>query len=470
MHTFTYYILCGVLALAAVPAAADGLGPRLAGNKVQVENLRVGNANGNLVVVFDLNLDSLELPAAMQFVFTPVVRGSTQSERLPQLVVNGRRADIAYRRGVGKRFPTGTRAVRRKNHTAQTVRYSALLPYESWMANADVAINEDLCGCGDFLVNNEVPLRKMRKPFIPYLCPEAEARKVRSEQGRAYIEFPVDKVTLHPEYRNNPAELARIVETIRKVKEDRNTRISGIEIHGYASPESSYEHNEQLAQGRAATLKAYVQRMSGVDNALFRVSSTAEDWQGLRDYVAEGELPHRREILEVMDDPQLAPDTREWRIKLRWPDEYRVLLQECYPKLRHSDYVVSYTVKPFSVDEAREVIKTNPKQLSLEEMFLLAQTYEPGSAEFNHVMDTAVHLFPADPTANLNAALSRMATGDLDEANAYLAKAGSSARADHARGVMAMLRGRTDEAVKLLKRAVATGDGDAKRNLDILEP
>ena len=214
---------------------------------------------------------------------------------------------------------------------------------------------------------------------MPYLRPAAEARKDRSVQGRAYIEFPVNKTTLYPEYRNNPTELAKIVETIRVVKEDKNTKISGIVIHGFASPESPYDHNAWLAEHRAATLKDHVRKMLDIDNSLFRVGYTAEDWKGLREYVAASSLPHRDEILQVVDDSRLDPDTREWRIKLRWPDDYRIMLDECYPTLRHSDYVVNYTVKAFSVDETREVMKTNPKLLSLEEMFLLAQTYEPGS-------------------------------------------------------------------------------------------
>ena len=450
-------------------ARAHSGAQKLAAGQVRVENVNVSNAGGRLVVGLELNLDSLRLPASMQFVFTPVVRGRTQTRRMPQIVVNGRRADIAFRRGASKRFEADVTAVRRKNNTPQTVTYSAVLPYEQWMDNSDVVVNEDLCGCGDFIDNHEVPLKKLRKPFMPYLRPAAEARKDRSVQGRAYIEFPVNKTTLYPEYRNNPAELAKIVETIRVVKEDKNTKISGIVIHGFASPESPYDHNAWLAEHRAVTLKDHVRKMLDIDNSLFRVGYTAEDWKGLREYVAASSLPHRDEILQVVDDSRLDPDTREWRIKLRWPDEYRIMLDECYPTLRHSDYVVNYTVKAFSVDETREVMKTNPKLLSLEEMFLLAQTYEPGSGEFNQVMETAVRLFPADPTANINAALARMASGDIDAAAECLDKAGNTPRAIHARGVMALLKGDSNMALRLFREALAAGDADAQRNIDILE-
>ena len=235
---------------------------------------------------------------------------------------------------------------------------------------------------------------------MPYLRPAAEAQKQRSEQGRAFIDFPVDRVELHPNYRKNPTELQKIIETINLVKNDKNTTITNIDIHGYASPESPYEHNAYLAENRAKTLREYVSNLVRLPGDKFTVSSTPEDWEGLREAVVASNLENKQAILELIDDGGLDPDVKEQRIKSKYPADYRFMLSTYYPALRHSDYVVSYTVKPFSVEEAKEVLKTKPQQLSLEEMFMVAQTYEPGSKEFNDVMETAVRLYPQDQTAN----------------------------------------------------------------------
>ena len=110
-------------------------------------------------------------------------------------------------------------------------------------------------------------------------------------------------------------------------------------------------------------------------------------------------------------------------------------MSDIYPRLRHSDYTVTYTVRPFDVEEAKEILKTKPQQLSLQEMYLVAQTYEPGSPEFNEVFDIAVRLFPDDPTANLNAACTELQKGNLQAAEKYLAKAGQSKAADRIRKI-----------------------------------
>lgn len=45
-----------------------------------------------------------------------------------------------------------------------------------------------------------------------------------------------------------------------------------------------------------------------------------------------------------------------------YPSEYRFMLDTWYPALRHSDYRITYKVKPFDVAEAKEIIKTKPQQ------------------------------------------------------------------------------------------------------------
>ena len=458
-------------ALLAAPCAlqAQTDSPRLADNSIVVENKKVEQTDHNLVVDLTLNMDSLHLRSNQRLVFTPIVRSTGGQERtMPQIIANGRKQDISYKRYAHKDYPDDAQVVRRKNGTAQSYEYNAIVPYEEWMKNADVVIAEDLCGCGNVEEQDQTVIQRLRTPYMAYLRPKAEARKARTEEGRAFIDFPVDKTTLYPDYRNNPRELDKIVNTINLVKEDKNVSITGIEIHGYASPEAPYNYNARLAEGRAKTLTDHVRRLVNLEDRLFKVTSTPEDWDGLREAVLSSNLEHKQEILDIIDDNKLTPDTRERKIKSNYPKEYRFMLDTYYPALRHSDYVVSYTVRPFSVEEAKDILRTKPKQLSLEEMYLVAQTYEPGSDEFNEVFQTAVHLYPEDETANLNAACAEIERGDYKAASRYLAKAGNSPYAAHARGVMAMKQGNDDEARRQFTIAAQGGVKEAQQNLDIM--
>ena len=435
----------------------------LADKAIRIESMRVAQSGDQLLVNMELNMDSLQLSANDRYVFTPLVVGRSNNVELPAIVLNGRKQDITYRRNGYRKYGPEAVSVRRKNKTAQTVHYSAAVPYESWMENVNVEVIEDYCGCGDVLNQNVALVHRLRTPYMPYLRPQAEAQKERFEEGRAFVDFPVDKITLYPDYRENPRELNKIIQTINLVKEDKNTTITGISIHGFASPESPYEHNAYLAENRARTLKDYVRKLLHLEDRIFSVEFTPEDWDGLRKYVAESALEHKKEILALIDDKTLEPDAKEWKIKSTYPEDYRFMLKTWYPALRHSDYVVTYRVRPFSVEEAKEILKTKPQQLSLEEMFLVAQTYEAGSPEFNDVMETAARMFPNDETANINAACARMEVGDLKGARLYLDKTGDSPDALHAKGVLELLEGNSNKTSELFNKAKSSG---SPKNID----
>lgn len=442
----------------------------LADKAIRIESMRVAQSGNQLLVNMELNMDSLQLSANDRYVFTPLVVGRSNNVELPAIVLNGRKQDITYRRNGYRKYGPEAVSVRRKNKTAQTVHYSATVPYESWMENVNVEVIEDYCGCGDVLNQNVALVHRLRTPYMPYLRPQAEAQKERYEEGRAFVDFPVDKITLYPDYRENPRELNKIIQTINLVKEDKNTTITGISIHGFASPESPYEHNTYLAENRARTLKDYVRKLLHLEDRIFSVEFTPEDWDGLRKYVAESALEHKTEILAMIDDTKLNPDAKEWKIKSTYPEDYRFMLKTWYPALRHSDYVVTYRVRPFSVEEAKEILKTKPQQLSLEEMFLVAQTYEAGSPEFNDVMETAARMFPNDETANINAACARMEVGDLKGARLYLDKTGDSPDALHAKGVLELLEGNSNKASELFNKAKSSGNPkNIDENIQILD-
>ena len=463
-----YFLSC-ILAGLTLSALADDRSLRLAEEAITVQNLKVGKTADNFVLDMDLCLDSLDMPSNERFVFTPIVGDGSNERFMPQLVVNGRKQQIMYQRHGYKDFEEGTQVVRRQNGDPQTLHYSAVLPYEPWMQNANVEIAEDLCGCGDILEQNRTLIHRLRRPLIAYLRPQAEARKARHEEGRAFLDFPVDRIELYPDYRKNPRELEKILSTIELVKKDPNVSITGISIHGYASPEGNYAHNEYLAENRAKTLKDYVAGRLDIDESLFRVESTPEDWEGLLRYLRENNIENKEELLAIAQDEDLTYDQRDLKMRATYPQAYRYMLDNWYPALRHSDYVVNYSVRPFSVDEAKELIHTKPQQLSLEEMYLVAQTYEPGSKEFNEVFEIAVRMFPDDPTANLNAACTRIEREDYDGAEAYLRKADSSPYVDHARAVIALRRGQTEEARTLFRKAQQGGVPEAAENLKLLD-
>ena len=421
--------------LIGAASCSSAMAQKLASGAVAIDNLKTHVEGNKVDVAFSLNLNNLKLKSEQQLVFTPMLVADGDTTALTPIIINGRAKQIRMERS-GELAAMANEAqqplvIQRKNGTEQSVSYSQTItrkrPFET--EHLSLLTAQDLCGCGDNLANKQYELMEYRRPTAKFVRPEVVAEKIRELDKRAYIDFPVNRTELNPLYRRNPEQLDSIIKTINTLKEDKNLTVLAVNIHGFASPEGHFDNNDRLAKERAQTLTQYVQRMVRLDEGIFTVSYTAEDWDGLRKFIAESNMEHKQQILDLANDTSLKEDEREAKIKAVYPDEYRFLLTACYPALRHSDYHIKYKVRPFNVEEAKALVKTRPQLLSQNEMYMVAQTYEPCSKEFGEIMEIAVRMYPDDPTANLNAACTRLNAGDAEGAKPYLDKAGDSEEA-----------------------------------------
>ena len=460
--------------LVGVATCNTAIAQTIASGAVTIDSVQTSVENERVDVAFKLNLNNLKLKAEQQLILTPMLATDSDTTALQPIIINGRSQQIRMMRASkrAKKYTEGKEpiVVLRKNGTEQSISYSQTIirkqPLESDVLQLFAA--QDLCGCGDLQDQDRTLLANIDNldawmPAITFVKPAAEARKQRAEKGEAYLSFRVNKTDIVVDLFDNTRELAKITKTIDLVRDDKNVEITDIDIHGFASPDGSYANNKRLANERAASLKNYVSHLYTIDNKLFSSNSTPEDWDGFRHKVQQSQLANKEEILKISKS-NLAPDDKDKRIRQLYPQDYAVIMSDIYPRLRHSDYTVSYTVRPFSVEEAKQILRTRPQQLSLQEMFLVAQTMEEGSAEFNEVFDIAVRMFPDDPTANLNAACADLQRRDIASAEKHLQKAGNSAEALNARGALAVMKKDYALARQLFADAAAAGSDDAKAN------
>ena len=468
---YTLFILISVFAANKVQADNQG---------VSVSNLSVSKQGNNLNVSADMILDKLNLKANRLLVLTPVLEdhnGNTAT--FPSLMITGRSQHYVYQRSGNKNYPDA-REVRRINGTAQTVNYSENIAYQKWMRSKDatVRISVDTCGCGNLIgsnagdpqaFNNYLDPSKLVK--CPFVMPKAEETPELFVNGAAYVTYELDSITLKPHKFNNPAELLKIYGDVRKVAEDTLLTITKVGIHGFASPEGTYAHNTYLARERAKTLLQWVKnecKRNNVSVGQFSSDFTPENWAGLIDSLQHHpELAHQSEILALAQS-NMEPDKRDATIKKKYPKEYRYILKNWYPYLRHADYRVGFRLGQVSVEQIKELIKTRPQVLSLNQMYQAAMTYEVGSDDFQQVFDVAVRMYPEDETTNVNAACAALMKGDTEHAAGYLKKAGNGAKAVNARGVLELLKENYSEAEKLFEEAKSAGLAEAADNLQLL--
>ncbi len=438
-----------------------------------VTGIRVEKSESMLIVNMDINPACLPLKANRECWLRPAITAGADTLMLDPVVVAGRTRYYQHRRARDINGP----AILLRDTEKMPYRYHTMVPMQEWMEYSSVILQGEIDGCCGsglgILPTDELATIDYRDftidPEMIYISPAKEIEKTRSVTGNAYIDFPVNQTVIYPDYRRNPQELAAIRATIDEIRSDSDVTITSISFKGFASPEGSYANNERLAKGRTEALIDYVRNLYSFPSSVMHASWEAEDWSGLEARLRGLDIPNRDAMLAVVSDPDLTPDRKDAKLKQDFPEQYRYLLSDVYPALRHSDYRVEYRVRNFyDVKEIAAVMATAPQKLSLDELFLYAQTLDKDSPEFREVMEVAVRMYPSDPEANLNASTSAISSGDLDKAGKYLEKAADSPVAVYNAGVIAAMRQDFDRALTLLKEAEQLGISQASPLINVV--
>ncbi len=435
MKPFKGIISSLFLALAATTAMGQQV-DRLGLTDISV----TANDNVSLIVTMNVKPNLCHLGTDKMLKVIPVIRsadGENEKELSPYAIAG--RNQYYY----NLRSNTNAPLYRAGAHLTDV--YSFEVPWQDWMGESTLGFKILTSGCcGAPLGEEDLPIADLNliPPSMPstddlgYIEPVAVPVKEYALQGKAYVNFPVNRTEIYPSYMNNPVELKKITNSIDTVRGNKDATIESITLTGYASPEGPYNNNVRLAKGRTEAVRDYVSKLYDFPASVYKTASVPEDWAGLREAVVNSALADREGILEFIDS-DYPIEKRNDRLRQLYPTDYKWLLQNVYPWLRHTDYLIKYNIKKYSdVEEIKQVIATRPQNLSLDEIYLLANTYQPGTPEYNEVFEIAVRMFPEDETANLNAANNAISRNDLESARKYLEKVGDTPEANYARGML----------------------------------
>lgn len=258
-------IIYFLLALAVVmPASAQ----KFFKDAISLSDVSLWQQGNSLYVDMQIDMKNLTVSPERMLTLTPLLTDGQHNVALEEIIINGKRRQKAYLRGlaISRELPAGIVIPYNKR---EVLNYAQVIPYEPWMANASLNLVENLCGCGNNeemlaqeLITNDVSTEAKRLsamvPVVAYIQPTVEVVKNRSEQYEAHLDFPVSKAVIQPEFMNNHKELMNIHAMFDKIQNDKNLTVTGISIEGFASPEGPLKFNEQLSQKRAEALKNYL--------------------------------------------------------------------------------------------------------------------------------------------------------------------------------------------------------------------
>lgn len=448
---------------------------------IRVEQVTAVKDGGSVRIDMNLNLDNLRMPSSNMLILTPQLRSAdgVYNQKFQPVVIMGASRNRTIQRAIdfeGYRFEeTPQVMMRRHNGKQESIPLTLVARYEDWLRGGELVFTETKTACA-YKEVRETEYRVM-DPVLPvlidpvyeyaYVIPPVEEIKQRSETYSAHLDFQVGKYVILRDFKENADVLQKVDKAVNELRGDENLTVTDFHITGYASPEGNEQSNMKLSENRAKAFVTYLTERYNIPASTVKTDWKGEDWEGLRKEVQESGIANKNEILNVLDEPNVA--TRKTKLQqLDGGKTYRMLLDTYYPHLRRIDYTISFVAKKFSVEEAKEQIRVKPQYLSLNEMFLVANTYPKDSREFKEVFDTAVRMYPESQVAQLNAGTLELENGAVDSAIERLLKV-NMPEAWNNLGIAYALKGDYGQAQRYFDRAAQAGDRTATRNASELQ-
>jgi len=257
--------------------------------------------------------------------------------------------------------------------------------------------------------------------------------------------------------------------------------VKGINIQSYASPEGEVDKNNNLAEDRATSAETYLTnfyKKAKFEAAQVSKTPKGEDWDGFKTEVEKTTHPDKELILRVLE---MTKDVNKREEDIRnMAKAYKFLEKDVLPQLRRSQMVVTYDKVGWSDDELKQLSKTKPDTLTVEELLYTGNLVED-LGEKLRIYKEAQRMYPNDfRTSNnvgyvlymqndlegakaafeaANTAESNSTTlnnlgavnhmmGDQDKAKELFAQAGTSAETNYNLGLIAITEGNYGEALE----------------------
>lgn len=468
--------MAAAMAMSA-PFAADAK-PVEMSSLLKVERIEVVHIDTLLQVSFDIDPHRVKPGSDYQVIFTPIVK----SESSPEDSVVLKPITFAGRNRYYTHLREGDIAAGDLIYQAGKkglIEYSRSVGWQPWMNNCSIIMREETQNCCKPIKPLcDTPIATIEKlddhitnsiEEIDYIALTGDSAVVFEAEGKAYIDFVVNRTDIKDNYRRNPAELKKIIESIDLIKNDPDATITRLSIKGFASPEGSYDNNVRLSIGRTEALKEYVRKRYNFDPKIMMTNYEPEDWDGLREWLLASDIPNRDGILDIVNS-DMAPDPKDAAIKKMYPKQYKLLLDSVYPGLRHSDYKVLYRIKTYQdIEELKEAYAKTPERLRPVDFFRVAETYPKGSEQYEDVLLKASEIYPRDHQAAINAANILLRRGDIEGASIKSMDAGESGEAYYTRGMIAQMNEDMARAEFLFNKAFDLGVSKASGKLKTIE-
>ncbi len=400
---------------------------------------------------------------------------NTVAEAVPVLVFDG--GEVAFEKVMlqGEKVLANNEVI---NYTGDNFNYKSSVGYKDQMKKSELflrvtatrrgkSVNFDPVKLADGVIATSTLTAKAPKPVMV----KDNYQRIIPESQIASIYYLINRADIRStELKAEDLQLLR--QYINAVNQAENLEFAGVTVSSYASPDGKFDFNEKLSQQRGTAadrlIKNDFQKIEDAKNpGFFTNKTTAEDWEGFRKEVEASSIRDKDLILRVLS-MYSDPAVREQEIR-NMSAAFEVLKTDILPKLRRSQLIVNANKIGRTDEEILAQIKSDPKELGLEEM-LYAATLTTDNNEKLKYYQIAAENYPKCFRAHNNIGYTNMHLGNVDAAVKAFEAAKALQNNDVVKnnlGFAALLKGETVKAEEYFTSMTAA-TAESKYGLGII--
>ena len=255
-------------------------------------------------------------------------------------------------------------------------------------------------------------------------------------------------------------DVEALQQAIKEAATAPNEEMTSLEISSYCSPDGGMELNENLVNARARNAERYYEQLFKKNKVQVEIDQklTAEDWAGFKKLLEASNIQDKDVILRVLNMHQ-DPEQREIEIK-KLAAAYKVIADQILPELRRSQMTLTIDIIGKSDEEIKELMKTDPKALTEDEILYCATLYN-NWAEKAAIYTKCTEIYPKSSRAFNNLGAADYEQGQLDAASRAFTKAlqmePKNATYNYNNGLIALNNGNIAKAQEFFGNAGGVG-------------
>lgn len=315
----------------------------------------------------------------------------------------------------------------------KTITYMSQVPFEDAMRLSDLEI--DLTGAkgtktvkfdarkiGDGVIATEMLVVNMPATVLG----EDQFQRIIKQQEEAAIYYLINSADIRSKEMTSE-EMKKLESYIKEAASKSNMKLNGIDVKSYASPDGTYNFNDQLANKREAGSSTFLKGQMKKEKVeqykeedFFKKYVVAEDWDGFRKAMEASNIQDKELILRVLA-MHSDPEVREREIR-NIASAFAVVADQILPKLRRSLFVVNAELIGKSDDELKSLAKSNPSSLNIEELLYAASLFNE-NGEKMAIYQACMSQYPNDWRGFNDAGMISFELGQVAQANELFNKA-----------------------------------------------